>query len=138
MLFEIDHSVAELFSTGAHTSADTEAVAMLALSAAEGKHRIAGPRSVLRVLAGLTTLRSRERAAFQRALAQTAEAGQLARHLQTVGCVVAQAAARPVMSATSGRTTITFPLTWFNETARIQPAVLLCENPIDVRIMRLI
>lgn len=132
MLFRIDESVSDLFSSGAATNQDAEALSNLALGAAEGSHKVTGTRKVLAHLSQLQPLRLSARNALERAANVAAQEGKLHLKLQTYGLVVANHQANPSSATNGGQRVITFPLRWFDHTAKIQPTALLCENLSDV------
>jgi hypothetical protein len=136
MLFEIDETVSELLSEGELAGPDRQGITHLAIAAAEGSHRITGRRKVLQRLAESPWIGPRERAAFTRAAGRVAEDGALPRRVTVLGRVVATGDTRPTAATNGGQRVITFPIRWFDITAKIQPVVLLAENLSDVEVYR--
>jgi hypothetical protein len=135
MIFRIDRSVSEFCTSGSATAQDLEALGYLALGAAEGSHRITGERRVLKALAQLPSLDLRTRGAFARAAGRTAEEGQMHSKLHTFGQVVVNAQTSPSSAISGAQRVITFPLRWFDSSAKIQATTLLAENLSDVEVL---
>ena len=136
MVFEIDESVPALFNTGTAQKQDAEGLRWLVFSAVEGSHRIVGRRKVLLELVQLDILEPRHKQALARAAGRVAQEGSLCSRVPVHGRVVANAQA--VVSVSNGdKREITFPLRWFDCTARIQPTTLLAEDLSDVGVLEL-
>jgi hypothetical protein len=134
MLFRIDESVSELLTSSAATNQDAEALSCLALGAAEGSHRITGARKVLAQLSQLQSLSLGARKTLERAAGRVAQEGHLHLKLQTFGHVVSNTQTVPSAAINRDQRVITFPLRWFDRSAKIQPTSLLGENLSDVRV----
>ncbi len=137
MLFRIDESIATLFHSGAATAQDYDALGLLLLGVSEGNHRLAGARPVLRKLADIQSLSPRERNTLVRAIGRASEEGHLIHALRTVGRVVAESLAAPLVSTSGEQRIIRFPLRWFDRSSKIQPVDLLGENLSDVKVFRI-
>ncbi len=137
MLFEIDESVSELLA-GELSGQDHQAIVYLAIAAAEGNHRITGRRKVLQQLAETPGMTDRQKAAFIRAAGKVTEEGMLPRRLNVLGRVIASTDTRPSAIINGSQRVITFPLRWFDLTAKIQPVILLAENLSDVKVYQTI
>ena len=135
MLFQIDDGVPGFLQSDAATDQDFDALQYLAMGVAEGSHRVVGQRRTLINLARLQRLGLRDRKTFERAAARVAEEGKLANKLLVTGRVVVSAEAGPTSEMIGKRRVITFPLRWFESSARIQPVVLLGENLSDVGVL---
>ena len=138
MLFQINESVAEKFSSGSATAQDVEAIEYLLRGAAEGSHRVSGARAVLRCLSGSNLLGHRAKKTLERALGRIAQEGHLTYRLKTIGEVVSTAATDPSVRFSGTQRIITFPLQWFDASSRIRPVTLIGENLSDVEIFRII
>lgn len=137
MLFEIDESVSELLSSEVG-ELDRQAIQRLAVAAMEGNHRLTGRRKVLQRLAETPGIAPRESAALIRAASKVAEDGQLPRKLKVFGRVVSSTDENPTAHIIGRQRIITFPLRWFDNTAKIQPVILLGENLSDVSVYQMV
>ncbi len=136
MLFQIDQSVCDLISSSAATTADFSALSYLALAAAEGKHRLGGPRRVLAELSRCASLTAREKNAFERAASRSAEEGRLWTKLKVYSKVIASSALEPSSQRVGSQRIISVPLQWFDDSEKIQPTALLAENLSDADVLK--
>jgi len=136
MLFQIDKSIANLFTSGSATSLDVAGLRYLALASSEGSHKITGQRKTLADLAQSQSLDSHTRNALTRAAGQVYQDGHLFYKLRVVGHVVAGTQTAPLSSTSGEQRIITFPLRWFDSSSKIQPTSLLGENTSDTRVFR--
>jgi len=134
MLFQIDRSIANLFTSGSPTSLDVAGLRYLVLGSSEGNHKITGQRKTLRELAQAQSVDSHTRNALTRAVTQVYQDGNLFCKLRVVGQVVADTQTAPLSSSNGMQRVITLPLRWFDSSAKIQPTVLLGENSSDANV----
>src|SRR5580698_1101499 len=132
MLFEIDAIVSDLFRDGTPTQEDIQGLSHVAMAAAEGSHRVTGSRNLLKELSRLDFLSRREKGAFLRAAEQVSEYRGLVSKLAVIGRIAVSTHPEPMALLTGSQRVITFPLRWFDITAKIQPVALLGENLSDV------
>ena len=131
MLFQIDRSIADLFTSGSATSLDVAGLRYLVLGSSEGSHKITGQRKTLTDLAQAKSIDVHTRNALARAEGQVYQDGPLSHKLRVVGQVVAATQTTPSSSINGAQRVITFPLRWFDSSAKIQPTALLGENSSD-------
>src|SRR6266545_2977257 len=103
MLFQIDPSVSALFLTKSATAQDYSGLGYLTLGAAEGSHRITGPRKVLLQLSELPAIDSRTQRTLVRAAERVAQEGHLVHRLTTIARVIAGTQANPSSSSTGAQ-----------------------------------
>lgn len=135
MLFVIDQSVIDLFAAGRAQALDVNGLDYLALGVAEGNHRIIGPRKVLLDLAVQDTLHKKTRSVINRAVNRAAQEGKLHHQLSVYGRVLADGGTVPVSRMHGLQRVISFPLRWFDSSAKIQPTVVLGEDLSDVGVL---
>lgn len=138
MLFNIDRTVADLFTSGNPSQRDYAALRYIAMASAEGSHRITGRRKVLDDLAAVNLGDPRWSRAFERAKSRVATEGGLIQKVKTIVSVVVDTSGVPNSVTVGDRRTITIPLIWFDTSAKVQPTQLLAENIDDVRVAILI
>jgi hypothetical protein len=103
----------------------------LVLGSSEGSHKITGQRRTLTGLAQAQSLDSHTRNALTNAARRVYEDGNLPQKLQVFGRVIAAPQTTPSSSVNGAQRVITFPLRWFDSSAKIQPTALLGENSVD-------
>jgi hypothetical protein len=87
-------------------------------------------------LSELQSIGKLDRSAFERAAGRVAVEGRLHFNLPAFGNVIAGGQSTPSAAIVGSQRVITFPLRWFDRSARIQPTALLGENLSDVRVFK--
>lgn len=134
MLFIIDESVSALFGAGRATPADIEGLNNLAQGVAEGNHRLVASRSVLQVLTGQSELSIKTKSVLNRSLGRIAQEGRLHQKLGCYGRVIASTGTSISSTTIKAQRIVTIPLPWFDNSAKIQPTILLGEHLVDAMV----
>lgn len=135
MLFVIDQSVADAFAIFAPVAKDIVGLNFLAQASGEGKHRIGGSRRILTSLSVSPALQEYTRRILSRAVGRATQEGRLHNGLAVYGRVIVTNAASPTSEMVGHQRVITFPLHWFDDSAKIQACTLLGENLDDANVL---
>lgn len=137
MLYLIDESVPELIRSGNAQPADYRSLDYLLLGAVDGHHKVLGSRKVLGTLLSCGKLENKSYSAIHRILERIAREFNLTKNLPVYGHVVSGANTSVISSQSSTQRIITFPLRWFDSSAKIQPTILLGEHIEDSYTLKL-
>jgi hypothetical protein len=138
VLFSIDKSVLDLFKGRIARQTHIDGLNNLLLGVAEGSHRIHGVRSVLQPLAECVELTGKARAVLRRAVGRISQEGALNRQLCAYGVVRGDGPPGPTSTSVGAQRIITFPIEWFDSTAKIQPTQIIGENLTDADVFDIV
>ncbi|MCX6953092.1 MAG: hypothetical protein NTV51_13140 [Verrucomicrobia bacterium] len=79
-------------------------------------------------LGSLATLHWKTQRVLMRAAGRVTQEGNLVKQLRVYGRIVAGGGPIPTSANVNGQRVITFPISWFDTTAKIQPTIILGEN----------
>ena len=135
MLFVVDSSIEALLSGVDVYDADVDALDLLAVAVAEGKHRMTGARGTLRALFRQTRLHRRTHAVLHEAITRVEADLALQDSMSVYALVNSSNAMRPTSEFIEGKRIVNVPLRWIDDSEKVQPTILLAENLVDASIL---
>ncbi|MEG3435978.1 hypothetical protein V0288_02505 [Pannus brasiliensis CCIBt3594] len=131
MLIKIDRSLTENLNEEI-----VEALRYLAIAIKEGKHKVIAKKETLKPVLECADLSANERAIYQK-LYNSVEFNA---NLQVVSkyIEVLEPCPEPKLELSGGKQIIKVPARFFNDSAKIQKTILLCEHDIDTKFYEII
>lgn len=135
MLFVPDQDLAN--SVDELSEREISGLEYLTLGVREGNHLLTGDRTSLRKLANSARLSREAKGTFESAANTVAQFGGLRHKVSVIGYVVKSSAADvPLVNINNQVREISFPVSWFDHSGKIQPSVILGENLSDVFVLK--
>ncbi|MBD2293004.1 hypothetical protein H6G06_05780 [Anabaena sphaerica FACHB-251] len=137
MLIRIDSSVINNENQSSLAQDTVTALELLALTRREGKHILIGDRNTLQKISKCTDLSKSTREIYQKLLDKY-EYFKLYLSAVTKYIEVTNSCTEPQLFNYSGKQVIKVPPKFFNDSVKIQPTILLCENNNDATFYEII
>jgi hypothetical protein len=131
MLIKIDSSVVNNEDQSTWEQETVNALELLALARREGKHALIGDRKTLKTISQCTDLSRNARQIYNKLSFENTQQFEAYRAVVTRYIEIINPCTVPQLFNYSGKQVIKVPPKFFNDSAKVQQTVLLCENEQD-------